>query len=128
MTHESIQFKITSDEKNQNGYTPLDYDKKYFTDYNARFSKGSKDYGRRVLFYGRTSLKYRFQSEVEEAKRAELSIFEHEEKSKTPRSKNEKDYHVNGIYAHYSINELIIALNAFSAQNISSHYNMIIPR
>ena len=124
MTHKSIQYEITSVRKNQNEYTPLDYDKKHFTDYNARFKKGVQDYGRKVLFYGRTSLKYRFQSEVEEAKRAELSIFEHEEKSKTPRSINEKDYHVDGIYAHYSINELIIALNAFSAQNISFHYSM----
>jgi hypothetical protein len=107
-------------------YTKQDLNKKYFTDYHSRYKSGNKDYGRKTLYWGINELKYSLVSDLQKDNLRKASIFEEagSDNELNKKTKDSKDYHKNGVYAHLSIMELVNAINGFSIQNRFKHFTM----
>jgi len=101
-----IEINLINDKERK----PLDYDKKYFTDYHARYSKKNGEKSRKTI-YDEQPLSERFHAEPI------INLFKEDGKEKAYQGINGKDISINGIFAHLSLNELEYAINKNSANN-----------
>lgn len=93
-------------------YTPIDYDKKVFTDYITFYDKNKPAPKRNAVNYGDNTLQHRWENDKI---KAQASIFE--QKSIRQVSKDSIETSVNGLWSHLSLNELCATVNQYSVDN-----------
>ncbi|MFL0122954.1 DEAD/DEAH box helicase, partial [Tenacibaculum maritimum] len=89
--------------------TPIDYDKKYFTDYHPRYSEKTGEKSRETIYFEKP-LNKRFNTGS-----SGTGLFEKNQKDTIYKGIDGRDITINGLYAHLSLNQLVYAINKFSS-------------